>query len=382
MLLSIGVVGTGPAIAVDDPLLPGVPLSADVIDVTDADADLGTVAREEVAVMLEAADGLEIWSCGPTPGRRPSRWPRTSTAVRASSPRPTRCSIPRDPVVIGEAGTSGPGFTRAAAGGSTVQAVPPLSAETFGADQWGLWWVGAEPAWQVTRGEQVTVAVIDTGVDTTHTDLVGRTLPQLDLVPDGLTGDPQGHGTHVAGIIGASLDGSGAAGLANLVRILPVRVMNADGTGDSQTIATGIIAAVDAGAQVINMSIGSTTPSTIEENAVKYAVDHGVSVVASGGNGFEQGNPVNYPAASPGVLGVASVGERNEGASLEVAVLQHRRLHRPHRSRRADRLHHPRATSGHTRAARPWRRPSWRQARPSSGLPTRRSPRARATTPC
>ena len=274
MLLSIALVGAGPA-AADDPLLPGVPMSVDAIDVTGDDADLGTVARE-VVVMLDGADGPEI---------RKLRTDTQSEAVALAADLDNRpglvaevnqvVSIPQAPVVTGDAGASGPGFTRVDAGGSTVQAVPPLSGETFGANQWGLWWVGAEPAWQVTRGSEITVAVVDTGVDATHPDLVERTLPQLDLVPDGLTGDPQGHGTHVAGIIGASLDGAGVAGLANLVRILPVRVMNADGTGDSQTIATGIIAAVDAGAQVINMSFGWSISSTIREDAVKYAVDHG-----------------------------------------------------------------------------------------------------------
>ncbi len=315
ILVASAAVGASPASAEDDALLPGVHMAVDAIDVTSDDQNLAAASRE-VVVML-------------TSGGRPQiRKLRTDTRAAAAELAAQldglddvvaevnqAVSVPEVPDVAADPGGSGAGFQRPERAQSIAAVVPPLSGETYGALQWGMPWVGAEAAWTVTRGAGITVAVVDTGVDGTHPDLIERTLPQLNFVPDLLSGDPNGHGTHVAGIIGASLDGAGVAGVANQVNILPVRVMNAQGSGDTLTIATGIIAAVDNGAQVINMSIGGTSFSTIGENAVKYAVDRGVSMVAAAGNSFAQGNPVNYPAASPGVLGVASVGQRSGGAS-------------------------------------------------------------------
>jgi hypothetical protein len=141
---------------------------------------------------------------------------------------------------------------------------------------------------------------------------VDRVLAPIDLVGDGATGDPAGHGTHVAGIIGASLDGVGVAGLANRVSLLPVRVMDATGAGDSATVAAGIVQAADAGAQVINLSLGGPYSSVIAA-AVQHALDGGATVVAAVGNSFLEGNPVTYPAALSGVLGVSSLAA--DGAS-------------------------------------------------------------------
>ena len=173
----------------------------------------------------------------------------------------------------------------------------------------------------------MTVAVVDSGVDATHPDLAGRVLPQIDLVDDPWTGDPTGHGTHVAGIIAASLDGAGVAGLANEVNILPIRVMDATGSGDFLTIASGIVEAVDQGAKVINLSLGSEYSSDIITVAVGYAVDSGVTVIAAGGNSYAEGNPVEYPAALPGVIGVSSVDRdglssvfANSGSYIDIAA--------------------------------------------------------------
>ncbi len=201
--------------------------------------------------------------------------------------------------------------------GSTTDVGPasglPLTMATVrgerrGSSQWGMAAVGAEGAWGVTRGSGVIVAVLDSGVDRTHPDLAGRLLPTTDLVEDGLDGDPFGHGTRVAGIIAGVMDGSGIAGVASDVRILPIRVLAADGEGDQNRTARAIRAAVAAGAAVINLSLSSQTESPAQAEAIRYAIAEGVTVVAAAGNRRQEGSPTVYPAAYPGVLGVSSVG--------------------------------------------------------------------------
>jgi type VII secretion-associated serine protease mycosin len=196
--------------------------------------------------------------------------------------------------------------------------------------QWALDRFAAEDVWTTNTGVGVTVAVVDSGIDASHPDLTGRVLPGTDLVTgtgDG-SADGYGHGTHVAGIIAATAgNGIGVAGLAPGVALLPVRVLDDSGTGWSSTTAAGIIWAVDHGAQVVNLSLGSTVPSAVSQQAVDYASAHGVLVVAAVGNGRDTGNLANYPAAYDGVLGVgatdqadASASFSTTGASVDVAA--------------------------------------------------------------
>ncbi|MBX0326915.1 S8 family serine peptidase [Oscillochloris sp. ZM17-4] len=163
-------------------------------------------------------------------------------------------------------------------------------------DQWALGRVGAPCAWGVTTGrEDLIVAVIDSGVDMSHPDLQGRLRRDgFDFVDnDGDPRDENGHGTHVAGIIAAALgNAEGGAGLAPSVQILPVRVMDAAGVGGDRRIAAGVGYAVDKGARVINLSLGSTlllaTPesSPLISAAIRRALDAGAVVVVAAGNDF------------------------------------------------------------------------------------------------
>ncbi|WP_433789075.1 S8 family serine peptidase [Actinoplanes sp. CA-252034] len=184
----------------------------------------------------------------------------------------------------------------------------PTGTDPSRAQQWSLTKLKADDAWKRSTGAGVTVAVIDTGVDARHPDLAGNVLDGYDAITDkaGPVVDSHGHGTHVAGTIAAVTgNGVGISGMAPDTKILPVKVLGANGGGNMSDIAEGIIWAADHGAQIINMSLGSTTRVAAVTNAVNYARGKGVTVIAAVGNSRQQGSPVSYPAADTGVIGVA-----------------------------------------------------------------------------
>lgn len=176
--------------------------------------------------------------------------------------------------------------------------------------QWGLDAIQAPKAWDTEQGG-VLVAVIDTGIDPEHEDLAAN----LDMsraanfVETGKTPyDDFGHGTHVAGIIGAvTNNGVGIAGVAPRVKIMPIRVLGMDG-GTTAALIQGIDHAVNKGAKVINLSLGSVQASRAEQEAINRAIARKVTVVAAAGNDALNGNPVNYPAALTGVISVGALG--------------------------------------------------------------------------
>ncbi|MGH3443372.1 MAG: S8 family serine peptidase [Nitriliruptorales bacterium] len=187
--------------------------------------------------------------------------------------------------------------------------------------QWAQMKIGATSAWDLTRGSpDVVVAVLDTGVDAAHPDLDGALVAGIDLVNEDedpaddhvdADGNRVGHGTMVAGIVAArSNNGIGVAGMCWRCQVMAVKVLGADGSGRGSTAARGIEWAVDNGADIVNMSFGSLDTSSALEAAVTYARDRGVVVVAAAGNAPAD-EPV-YPAAYPGVIGVAGTDEADE----------------------------------------------------------------------
>jgi type VII secretion-associated serine protease mycosin len=162
-------------------------------------------------------------------------------------------------------------------------------------------------AWSVTHGSSsVVIAVLDTGIDLSHPDLNGRLRAGWDFVQgDGTPGDDNGHGTFVAGVVAAQTNnGQGVAGVAWNASILPVKVLDATGSGDDADIAAGITWAADHDADVINLSLGGYGDSGVLRAAVDYALSKDVVVVAATGND-STATPF-YPAAYPGVIGVAA----------------------------------------------------------------------------
>ncbi len=191
--------------------------------------------------------------------------------------------------------------------------------------QWGIGAAGFPAAWAVAtgKGSGVRVGIIDTGVQASHPDLAGAVVAGADFVGtgDGRT-DGHGHGTHVAGIVAARIDGGGGVGGAPAVTIVPVRVLDCRGSGSMSDVVSGIYWAVDTGAvSVINLSLGGGS-STALRDAVQYAVDHGVVVAAAAGN-CGCSNQSLYPggyAAIAGELAVAATDAADARSSFSTVA--------------------------------------------------------------
>ncbi|QES40591.1 type VII secretion-associated serine protease mycosin [Streptomyces venezuelae] len=224
---------------------------------------------------------------------------------------------------------------------AAATALVPVTATTAHADdgiraqQWALDALHTGRAWQTTKGQGITVAVLDTGIDDEHPDLEGNVLEGTDMVGFGAgRGDRPWarHGTAMAGIIAGHGHGEGRAdgvlGVAPEAKILPIRVILEDGdparkkarNTRGNALAEGIRWAADHGADVINLSLGddskSAHPEPAEDAAVQYALKKGVAVVASAGNGGERGDHISYPAAYPGVIAATAVDENGARASF------------------------------------------------------------------
>ncbi|HWJ78571.1 MAG TPA: Ig-like domain-containing protein [Niallia sp.] len=159
-----------------------------------------------------------------------------------------------------------------------------------------------------TNLKETVIAVVDTGVDSSLADFKGKLLPGYDFINNtNIVVDDNNHGTHVSGIIAATMNnGYSMSGINNTTKILPVKVLDASGSGDTEQIAKGIKYAVDHGAKVINLSLGGDY-SRVLESMLQYANSKNVTVIAASGNdGYEL---VNYPGSSKYVT---SVGATND----------------------------------------------------------------------
>lgn len=152
---------------------------------------------------------------------------------------------------------------------------------------------------------EILVAILDSGIDVTHEDLAGKVKASVNFTGSRTDSDIQGHGTHVAGILAANINnGIGIAGMSNSIKLLNVKVCEDNGMVWPSSVAKGIIWAVDNGARVINMSFTIATDYPGLAEAVRYAADHNVVMMASAGNRIDS---KAYPAAYPEVIAVAAI---------------------------------------------------------------------------
>jgi len=195
-------------------------------------------------------------------------------------------------------------------------------------DQWALPIIEAPDAWDIPiRGSDIIVAIVDSGVDLYHPDLVNQVLPGYDFANgDSDPTDDYGHGTHCAGIVTAQTNnGAGIAGLSWDAKIMPVKVLTAEGWGYLSWIADGITYATDSDVRIISLSLGGYSPSYTLEDAVDYAHAQGCLVVAAAGN--DDWNIPSYPAAYDNVMAVTSTNRddskayySNYGSYIEVSA--------------------------------------------------------------
>lgn len=213
-----------------------------------------------------------------------------------------------------------------------VAGVNPASAATddpLRGQEWGLDQIHAEQAWPTSTGSGAVVAVVDSGVDLTHPDLRANLVPGVTTVGcgkgqstcgngdwkgmDGVAQDVDSHGTHVSGTVAAVTgNGLGVAGVAPDAKVMPIKSLE-DGSGSFEDIATGIRYAVDHGADVVNLSLGALpgvqalTLTGLESSvtdAIAYATERGVLVVAAAGN--ESAPACDTPSFEQGALCVTA----------------------------------------------------------------------------
>ena len=169
--------------------------------------------------------------------------------------------------------------------------------------------IGAGAAWDMSRGAGVTIAILDSGVDSTHPDLAGQLLPGYNFYDNnGNTADVNGHGTAVAGTAAAAINnGQGVAGIAGQAKILPVRISGADGWAYVSTIAQGLTWAADHGARVANCSYEGLADSAAIQSAAAYMKAKGGLVVVSAGN-----SGTNQPIAPTTTMIPVSATDNND----------------------------------------------------------------------
>ena len=212
----------------------------------------------------------------------------------------------------------------------TVTAQQTPTNDPLYSQQWALQAVDYQDIWPTTNGAGATVAMIDTGTLATHQDLSGNVNRGAECVIAATESacttptnagdtDPNGHGTHVSGIIAAHANNSvGIAGAAPGVHILPVRALDASGAGTTEAVAAGILWATDHGANAISMSLAGSFDDAGIDSAIDYAVAHNVPVFAAAGNNGPFGG-VQWPANYHNAISVGAIQDKNSQGAYTVA---------------------------------------------------------------
>ena len=173
----------------------------------------------------------------------------------------------------------------------------------------------------------IKIAVVDTGLDVTHPDIAAKAPETWDIVHHRTSVvDKDGHGTFVSSLAAGSVNnGEGIAGFGGDAQLLMVKAVGAGDSFSDVDESAAIVYAVDHGANIINLSIGGEGTSPLEQRALEYAASHNVLLVAAAGNEYEEGNPVEYPAAA--LQPVGSKGQGGIGLSVAASTIAGKRAH-------------------------------------------------------
>lgn len=167
---------------------------------------------------------------------------------------------------------------------------------------WGIKKIGADAVWEITKGEGIKVAILDTGIDLSHPDLYENIKGEYNAInPKKSANDDNGHGTHIAGIIAAGYNGIGVIGVGPRIHLYAVKILNKNGSGWLSDLIEGIEWCINNGIQIINMSFGTPYSNLSFYEAILSAYNCGIVLVAAAGN---NGGNLLYPAAFPEVIAV------------------------------------------------------------------------------
>lgn len=178
---------------------------------------------------------------------------------------------------------------------------------------WGVDRIDAEKIWTTTTGDPIKVAVIDTGIDLRHPDLLSNIKGGYNAInPRKSPNDDNGHGTHVAGTMAAIKNTIGVVGVGPKINLYAVKVLGSSGSGYLSDVIEGLDWAIANGMQVVNMSLGTSSNVLSFKEAIQRVNAAGIVQVAAAGN---NGGAVNYPAAYPEVIAVSAVDNKDKIAS-------------------------------------------------------------------
>jgi len=180
---------------------------------------------------------------------------------------------------------------------------------------WGVDRIDADLVWDTNKGQGVRVAVIDSGIDSNHPDLLVSG-GYNTINPRKSWNDDNGHGTHVAGIVAALDNEIGVIGVAPMADLYAVKVLNRQGVGFTSDVIEGLYWAIENGMQVANMSIGSSGCSETYHDAIKAAKDEGITIAAAAGNNGETDGSIVCPAKWPETIAVSATKQGDELASF------------------------------------------------------------------
>lgn len=180
---------------------------------------------------------------------------------------------------------------------------------------WGIDRIEAEAAWNTAKGLAVKVAILDTGIDLDHLDLQDNIEGNVNLINPRRSGnDDNGHGTHVAGIVGAMDNDIGVIGAGPEIYLYAVKVLAKNGSGFLSDLIEGLEWCINNKMQVINMSLGASSDNQSFHDAIYKTYKAGVIQVAAAGNDGRTTGAINYPAKYPETIAVSAVGQDSKGS--------------------------------------------------------------------